>query len=281
MADLRQLGIEQGDIVLVRAGLRALGPLREKEKPGKVFIEALLEAVGPQGTIVGLPFTLAFLRVNRHRDYVFDPATTPTYTGGFASAMLEWPGVVRSPHPSTSFAAIGRDAAKLLSGHDETAPSFWPMKALLERDGKMLSMGCIASGPGFVTVHWLRHELGLTLRNIMRKRWHVYYRKGGETKLYTVDGIDGCSHGFRKFYGGYVEAGALKTGYVGRAYSALIKARDAYSVERAMLEANPRASLCDRPTCYSCRTTWYFNKRDWPLFWLRNLPRMIRALKKL
>jgi len=281
VADLRQLGIEAGDTVLVRAGLREIGLTADRGKAGKTFIEALLEAVGPEGTIVGLPFTLAFLRLGRHRDYVFDPATTPTYTGGFASAMLDWPGVVRSSHPSTSFAAIGRHADELLAGHDETAPSFWPMKALLERDGKMLLIGCIASGPGFSTVHWIRHELGLTLRNIMRNRWRVFYRRNGETKIYTVDGIDGCSHGFRKFYGGYVEAGKLQTGFVGRAYSALIGARDAYAVERSMLEANPRASLCDRPTCYSCRTTWYFNKRDWPLFWLRYLPRMIRALKKL
>ena len=155
------------------------------------------------------------------------------------------------------------------------------MKSLLERNGKMLSTGCISSGPGFVTVHWARYELGHVFQSLLRGRWKVFYRKNGETRLFTVNDVNGCSHGFRKFYGRYVEAGKLRTGFVGQAYSALIGARDAYAVERAILETNPRAYLCDRPTCYECRTTWYFNKRDWPLFWLRNLPRMVRALKKL
>ena len=278
MADLRRLGIEAGDTVLVRAGLRELGPLEDR---AKVFIEALLEAVGPEGTILGLPFTLAFLRVTRHRDYVFDPAVTPTYAGGFASALLEWPGAIRSSHPCNSFVAIGRLAQVMLAGHDESAPGFWPMKALLEHNGKMLSAGCISSGPGFVTIHWARQELGHTLQNIMRGWWKVFYRKNGEIKLFTVNEINSCSHGFRKFYGHYVEAGKLRAGFVGHAYSALISARDAYAVERPILERNPRAYLCDRPFCYSCRTTWYFNKRDWPGFWLRFLPRVMRGLRKL
>ena len=159
--------------MLVRAGLRALGPLADNVNAGNVLIEALLEAVGPEGTILGLPFTMAFLLVSRHKDYVFDPATTPTYTGGFTSAMLQWPGAVRSSHPTNSFVAIGRHAREMLAGHDETAPSFLPMKELLARDGKMLSLGCIASGPGYVTVHWARHELGLTKRSILQHRWKV------------------------------------------------------------------------------------------------------------
>lgn len=274
------MGIGAGDTVLVRAALRAMGPV-EGGSAAKLLIDALLELVGPEGTIAGLAFTGGFLWLRKHRDYVFDPATTLPTSGGLAVAMVKHPSAVRSTHPSNSFVAIGRHAAELMAGHDDTAPCFFPMAAMLRRDAKMLLVGCLDSSPGFSTAHWARHELGLTVRNILRGRWRVYYRKNGETKVFKIDDIAGCSQGFRHFYGHYVEAGKLATGFVGQAYSASIDARAAYDIERAELEKNPRISLCDRPSCYSCRTTWYFNKRDWPGFWVRYLPRMIRALRKL
>ncbi len=47
--DLRQLGLRSGDLVMVHASLRRLGPVRGRADG---VIEAILEAVGPGGTML-------------------------------------------------------------------------------------------------------------------------------------------------------------------------------------------------------------------------------------
>ena len=56
--DLESLGIKKGDTLLVRADLGAIGKLETKKRED--YINFMLEAVGEEGTIVGLSFTNSF-----------------------------------------------------------------------------------------------------------------------------------------------------------------------------------------------------------------------------
>lgn len=49
-ADLRRLGLQPGDLVMVHASLKALGPV---EGGAAGVAQALLDAVGPGGTVMG------------------------------------------------------------------------------------------------------------------------------------------------------------------------------------------------------------------------------------
>jgi aminoglycoside N3'-acetyltransferase len=237
------------------------------------LIEALLEVVGENGTILGLSHTEPARRpvaTTFTRD-------TPPVTGGFVAAMLEWKGAYRSSHPTNSMVAIGRDAESLLVDHDETSTCFAPMRGLIDRDATMLLIGCIQSSPGFSTVHLVYEDLGLATKSLMSGLEGAYYEKNGERRWFSKRDVPGCSMGFGRLYPLYRERDAMSSANVGDAPSLLIGCRDAYEIERAAIGRDPRIALCDNPDCLSCRGTKFFNLSDMVPFYSKR-PRMLAGL---
>jgi aminoglycoside 3-N-acetyltransferase len=276
--DLEQLGLQRGDLALVRADVGEIG--RVKGGTGESLIGALRDAVGPEGTLVALAFTkTTFLGRLRDSD-VFDEKTPPT-TGALARLFLEQPDAVRSRHPTNSFVALGARAAEVMAGHDERASSFAPMGKLVEHSGKQVLVGCTRSSPGFTTVHWAQHVLGLDRRSILRGWFGARYEKDGAVHTFRREDIGGCSLGFHKLYAEYEKAGLLRRGLVGKAESMLISAPAAYALEHRILSKDPRAVLCDDPLCAFCRGSWLYNKREMLAFYPRFVVGAIRSrLKK-
>ncbi|MFE7776689.1 aminoglycoside N(3)-acetyltransferase [Streptomyces sp. NPDC057445] len=127
---LTELGLSAGDVVLVHASLGGTG------LDAAVLRDALLTAVGPDGTLVVPAFTTensdtstAHMRqvsgmtptqaaAFRATMPAFDPATTPcSGMGRLAESVRTARGAVRSTHPQVSFAGLGRRAGELLSSH--------------------------------------------------------------------------------------------------------------------------------------------------------------------
>jgi aminoglycoside 3-N-acetyltransferase len=129
-AELRALGVEPGEILLVHSSLSSLGWVCG----GAVaVVQALLDAVGPDGTIV-VPTQTGDLSDpalwerppvpeewwDRIRATMppYDPRLTPSRgVGVIPETLRTWPGALRSAHPQTSFAALGPRAAEILDGH--------------------------------------------------------------------------------------------------------------------------------------------------------------------
>jgi aminoglycoside 3-N-acetyltransferase len=275
--DIEALGVSSGDAVLVRANVGAIG--RVRGGLGESLRGALLDAVGEMGTVVSLAFTRTFPLMRLDRTYIFDE-DTPTTSGALPKLLLETPGRVRSRHPTNSFVAVGARAAEILAGHDERSSSFLPMERLVALGGKQLVIGCVDDSPGFTTVHWAQHRLGLSTRSLLRHRVGVLYARDGETRLFRRPDIGGCSMGFAKLYADYERAGLLRRGTVGKAPSIAIDAAPALALEEERLRQDPRAVLCDRPLCAFCRGTWWFNKRDmlgfYPRYALHRAARWLR-----
>ncbi|KUO15680.1 aminoglycoside N(3)-acetyltransferase [Streptomyces dysideae] len=131
-ADLDALGVRAGATVLAHASLRRVGA------DADTVLSTLLDALGPDGTLVVPAFTAgnsdsspeyrARTRGMTYRQRAaqhaamppFDPLTTPSQgMGQLAEAVRRRAGAVRSAHPQTSFAAVGGRAEELMAGHDE------------------------------------------------------------------------------------------------------------------------------------------------------------------
>ncbi|WP_375752252.1 AAC(3) family N-acetyltransferase [Vibrio sp. HN007] len=264
---LKNLGVEKGDTVLVRASLSNIGRIERPSK--KVIIDALLESVGCEGTIVGLAFTETFVRKsNDSQNIIFTKDTKPN-TGALANLMLKHPQCKRSKHPTNSFVAIGKNAEFVVNGHDESSLSYTPISKLMELDGKMLLIGCVKDSPGFTTVHYAQQVLGLTKLNLMSGLFKSYYLKEGKKILFKRPDVGGCSGGFGKFYADYIKEGILKVGSIGDANSILINANDAYDVDFKKISENKKAFMCDDPLCITCRATWLFNIQELPFYIVR------------
>jgi aminoglycoside 3-N-acetyltransferase len=109
VAGLREIGIETGALLQVHSSLSRLGYV---EGGAETVVDALLEAVGSEGTVMVPTF-------NHGGADIFDPRTTPSTNGAVTEALRRRPEARRSLHPTHPYAAIGKHAEELVTGHLE------------------------------------------------------------------------------------------------------------------------------------------------------------------
>jgi aminoglycoside 3-N-acetyltransferase len=163
---IRKTGIVDGDLVMVHSSLSSFGRI---EGGAETVIDAIIEAVGPKGTVLFPTFSTSFIyfegSLNKSQKYRPFDKNDPTQVtvGKIPQAFLKRKGVYRSVHPSHSVAGIGPLAEKCLSGHMETdSPTGEnsPFSKLLEFKGKILYFG---SGLAPTTyLHFLEDEMNLS-----------------------------------------------------------------------------------------------------------------------
>jgi aminoglycoside 3-N-acetyltransferase len=275
---LETLGIERGDVVLLKADLSEIGLVAGSPKASRDMVFNVLWDVlgGPaEGTLITSSFTEIFFNWQKS-DYVFE-ASTPSKSGGaITKYFLQHPGVFRSKHPTNSFVAVGKHAPFLTEGHDETSHQYDPVGKVIELNGKALSLGTVAAPPDFMTGHYAQQEAGLTARTILKYLTGVKYKKGNEVKTFKVSEAGGCSRGHYLVYAHYVTSKKLRTAYFGKAYSISMPAKDAFEISLDLQRRNPRSFLCNDPACFSCRATWFWNWQDWPGYYFRNFIPLLR-----
>ena len=117
-AELRKLGLQSGDVVCVHVSLKSLGFVIGD---ARTVIDGLHDAVGVEGTIMmptysgdlsdpaewGYPpVPPEWIETIRNETAAYDPVRTPSRRMGVVPELFRHvPGVLRSPHPQSSFAA--------------------------------------------------------------------------------------------------------------------------------------------------------------------------------
>ncbi|GGR12924.1 AAC(3) family N-acetyltransferase [Actinoplanes ianthinogenes] len=155
--DLRALGLTGGDTVLVHTSVRSIGFVAGAVQ---AVVQALLDAVGPSGTLVvptqtpantdpagwvNPPVPAAWWPIIREQSLGFDPLRTPSqWVGILPEIVRTWPGARRSEHPQLSFAALGARAAEIVGEHPLTEGfgERSPLGAVYRLGGKVLLIGC-------------------------------------------------------------------------------------------------------------------------------------------
>jgi len=137
---LREVGIREGDIIGVHSSLSRFGYV---EGGAEAVVEALLEAVGPSGSVVVPTYSKNVEHVERtpeekalgmtwkSRILPFDPKTHGCWTGKIPDTFWRRPAAVRGTHPTHSLSAIGPHAEELVKG--------W--HALRDLDGHIVLLG--------------------------------------------------------------------------------------------------------------------------------------------
>ncbi len=132
---LRKLGIGPDDGLLVHSAVQYLG-----RPAGGVwmYLDAILEVIGPDGTLAVPAFNFSFAKGEP-----YDPQATPSVVmGAFSEYVRCRPEARRTLHPMQSLAVVGRDAADLTER--DTLSAFDPGSAferMLELDYKLLLLG--------------------------------------------------------------------------------------------------------------------------------------------
>lgn len=153
---LAKAGVARGQAIMVHTSLSSLGFVCGG---AQVLIEALLESVGPEGTIM-MP-TQSWKNLDpaagvhwqepeqwwqliRDNWPAYDKDITPTNSMGAVAEMFrKWPGSLRSDHPARSVAANGKYAQYLTENHDlsNIFGEGSPIARLYELDGYVLLIG--------------------------------------------------------------------------------------------------------------------------------------------
>ena len=134
---LRKLGLGKGDLVTLHSSLKSLGHV---EGGGHAVIRALLETIGPQGTILMPAFSFP---LKSQDEPIFDVDETPSCVGLISELFRREYATHRSIHLSHSYAAAGPLAPELTVHRLDITPcgEDSPLGKFMRRDGKILLLG--------------------------------------------------------------------------------------------------------------------------------------------
>ncbi len=134
---LRKLGLGSGDLVTLHSSLKSLGHV---EGGAQAVIRALLETIGPEGTILMPAFSFP---LKSEEEPIFDVRETPSCVGLITEVFRREYATHRSIHLSHSYSAAGRLAAELTVHPLDITPcgEDSPIGKFLRRDGKILLLG--------------------------------------------------------------------------------------------------------------------------------------------
>ncbi len=135
---LRKLGVREGNTIAVHSSLSRLGFV---EGGAKTVIDALIEAVGKEGTIM-MPAFSGFTQSKAK--IVFDARSTESKTGIITEIFRKMDGVKRSLHPISSVCAYGKNAEFIVKGHEKHLRFFeedTPFHKLMQLNGDIVLLG--------------------------------------------------------------------------------------------------------------------------------------------
>ena len=222
---LRALGVIPG-VLLVHTSFRAVRPI---EGGPLGLIEALLQSVGPNGTLVMPSWT-------GDDATPFDPASTPASSDLGVVADMFWrlPGVVRSYHPF-AFAAAGPHAATItadplpLPPHNPNSP----VGRVHDLDGQVLLLG--VDQDANTTIH-LGEILGGAPYRVPK---HITVVRDGQPTRIEYGENDSCCKRFSLMDEWLRSLGLQAEGKVGNAHARLMRAKNIVRVAREELARDP------------------------------------------
>ena len=240
--EMRRLGVTPGEVLMVHASLRRIGPV-EGDAAG--IIAAVDAAVGADGTwLMVLGARDDWSWVNEHSEDAreallvdaepFDALTTPAQedVGLLAELFRTTPGTVVSDHPEGRFGARGRRAAELMADvpwHDYYGPGS-PLERVVEAGGSVLRLG--ADTNTVTLLHYAEYLAHVPDKRRVRRHRRVLGPDGPEVRV--IECLDDSLgivdwHGedyFSLILADYMAAHPVARGTIGGAMSERLDARD-------------------------------------------------------
>ncbi|WP_280229320.1 AAC(3) family N-acetyltransferase [Bacteroides fragilis] len=255
--DLKMLGVSSGDLLFLRISYKAIGRV---EGGPKTFVDALLDVVGKEGTIVVTAFPSRYSSFMRFFYKYSLSNKLISKTGAISNIVLSNPNVSVSAHPTLPFAVIGAKAQELIEHKDNDSFSNYDiLKKMLSMNGKCLRIG---GEPFDGTTH-------IALTDFLKKMGYYQVRESSGRYYYNsknkkiwYDKLPSlfCPQGFFNFYQKKLKDSIIvSSGYVGEGEAVITDMSTSYKIEKEQLFKNSYALFCDDPDCIWCRVSYSYS----------------------
>lgn len=234
--DLRALGVIDADVLVVHSSLSSMGWIAGG---AAAVVDALLEVVGPRGTISmpahsgdwsdpsgweNPPVPPSWWPEIIEGRPAFDPYKTPLWEmGAVAENLLMRRDTLRSSHPLHSHMANGHHAAEIVSEHplDDSFGERSPLSRLYKMDAKVLLIG-VGHGRN-TSLHLAESRAQWSSKKPVEFRSRIMTNDGPMTTTWMGDDVDADDF---EVLGQYVEQECeVRVGKVAQAESRLIGMR--------------------------------------------------------
>jgi aminoglycoside 3-N-acetyltransferase len=236
--ELRELGLREGDAVLVHSSLSGLGWV---EGGADAVIGALVDAVGERGTVLFPTLTGSEQDGPDHPPEI-GLESTPCWTGAIPEAARRRPDAIRSVHPTHSVTAIGARAEKLTSGHENSSTPcdrHSPYVRLVEEGGKILLLGGVTHESN-TTLHALEEMAGVPYHLQDEETGGIVHLSGGaEVVVRNRLHLWGWERDFQKVGPILRDAGVERHGRVGASTAVLVSANGLRDTILPLMQGDP------------------------------------------
>ncbi len=238
---LQQLGLSAGSRVLVHSSLSSFGRV---EGGADAVIDALLETVGPTGTVL-VPTLTGTELDSADNPPTFDPGNSACWTGRIPETFRKRPEAIRSLHPTHSVAAIGADAEELTRDHtfsitpcDEISPYG---KLAQYENGYVLLLG--VNYESVTTFHHVEELAGVDYHMQQGFSTVTLFVKGEEIQRHYMLHRWGTPRDFNVLEPVFIERCIQQMTRIGKSEIRLIQAQGMVRTTLQCLRADPR-TLC-------------------------------------
>lgn len=231
-ADLYALGLQAGDMLMVHASLRRIGPIAGG---ADTLLDALSDVLGPKGTLI-MPF-------GSNDDEPFDKLTSAAETdiGILAERFRQRPGTLVNDHVAARFGAVGAHALAILEPvplHDYYGRGS-PLERFTTMGGQVLRLG--ANTDTVTVTHWAEYVANIPHKRRVRR--HYVRADTGEQWIESLDDSDGIAvwpkgDYFPQILVDFLDTGHARHGRVGGCTAELFPAAPFVNFAVAWLEAN-------------------------------------------
>lgn len=237
----------QGAHVVAHSSLSAFGDV---EGGAATVCQALMQSITEAGTLLMPAFTYeetllpaGALRARAHSYHLDLPVSREI--GTIPEAFRRLPGVVRSSHPTHSFAAWGRQARAVLSTQRDNN-LLGPLKKLNLAQGHTLLLGTRLHSATVIHLAEERAEVPY-----LERRTAVRINTNGHEERVVLEQVPGCSLAFDRLEE-QLDPSRYLSAPLPRGQARRIPLRYLLSLSAEALAQQPDVFVCGRPECESC-----------------------------
>jgi len=256
--DIKALNIKEGDTLFLRISYKSIGKIKGGPK---VFIDALLDVIGNEGTIILTAFPKKYISQFRFfkRNKVYSESNLPKPTTGIMTEIaISYPESRISKKIEGAFVVIGKNAKYLTSNHTHEKDVYW----LLEEAIDKFNCKCLRVGgePYIGTTH-------ISLNHVFKEKnfyqnklkYGLYIKENGKSKWYEANNVYFCTEGFKSFLPLFLSKIKINEGKIGEGYAIITDMNKSIDEEKKLFEADVKKILCNDINCLLCRTSYPFS----------------------